>query len=139
MIRYTTDLTGIEPAALEGFFEGWPDPPSPETLLRILEGSATRVVALDSEANDGSGRVVGFVTAISDGVLAASIPLLEVRSEWRHRGIGGALVKAVLEELGDLYMVDLVCDEAVQPFYDSLGFLPARAMIKRSYDRQRGR
>ena len=29
----------VEPSQLDGFFEGWPDPPSPATLLRILRGS----------------------------------------------------------------------------------------------------
>ncbi len=39
MIRYTDQIEGIGPDALAGFFEGWPDPPSPETHLKILAAS----------------------------------------------------------------------------------------------------
>ena len=37
-----TDLTsaaGITAAQLPGFFQGWPNPPSPETHLRLLQQS----------------------------------------------------------------------------------------------------
>lgn len=45
------------------------------------------------------GQVVGFVNAISDGGLTAYIPLLEVRREWRGRGIASQLVNRLLEQL----------------------------------------
>jgi hypothetical protein len=35
-------------------------------------------------------------------------------------------------------MIDLVCDEALEPFYTSLGMKPARAMTVRRFDRQSG-
>lgn len=70
-IAYLTDLDGVTAAQLRGFFDGWPDPPTPETHLRILRGSATVVLAVDTE----TGCVVGFVTALSDGVLSAYPPL----------------------------------------------------------------
>ena len=63
------------------------------------------------------GRVVGFITAISDGVLSAFIPLLEVLPEYQGRGIGSELVKRMLRELEDFYMVDLVCDPELESFY----------------------
>ena len=49
--------------------------------------------------------MVGFVTAISDGVLSAFIPLLEVLPEWQGPGIGTELVRRILAELEDFYMV----------------------------------
>jgi hypothetical protein len=36
MIEYIYTSEGITPPQLQGFFEGWPDPPSPETHLRLL-------------------------------------------------------------------------------------------------------
>ena len=54
--------------------------------------------------------VVGFVTAVSDGVLSAYIPLLEVLPEYQDRGIGSELMRRILEQLDDLYMVDVLCD-----------------------------
>ena len=134
MIRYLNTANGIRPNQLSGFFDGWPSPPTPETHLAIMSGSYRVVLALD----DDRDTVVGFITAVSDGVLAAYIPLLEILPPYRRRGIGRELVTRMQEELGELYMVDLVCDEAMEPFYASLGMKPAHAMSVRRYDRQSG-
>ena len=128
-VHYTESLTGIEPEQLAGgFFEEWPNPPSPETHLRILQGSSHVVLAIDERSADG----VGFVTAISDGVLSAYIPLLEVLPDYRHQGIGQELMRRMLATLRDLYMVDLLCDPELQPFYQQLGMSPATGMLIRS-------
>jgi len=112
-VVYTTDVTGLSPAELGGFFVDWPSPPSAERHLEILRGSDHVVLARDGE----SGRVVGFITAISDGVLSAFIPLLEVLPEHQGQGIGSELVRRILGELEDFYMVDLVCDPELEGFY----------------------
>ena len=134
LIVYSDDLAGVTLEQLTGFFVGWPDPPAPETHLRLLAGSSHRLLARD----ETTGRVVGFVTAISDGVLAASIPALEVLPAYQGRGIGGELLRGMLERLRGLYMVDLVCDPELQPFYARFGMRPAPAMILRAYERQSG-
>jgi ribosomal protein S18 acetylase RimI-like enzyme len=132
MIEYRTTADGLRADQLRGFFVGWPDPPSPETHLRLLRGSAVVALALDGDA------VVGFATAVTDGVLSAYIPLLEVLPAYHGRGIGTELVRRVLDELGGLYMVDVVCDADVQPFYARLGLRPTHGMSLRRYDRQSG-
>jgi len=133
VITYTTSLDGITPAHLRGgFFVGWPNPPSPETHVRILQGSAYVVLAFDG------ANVVGFITAISDGVLAAYIPLLEVLSPYEGQGIGTELVRRMFDQLQHIYVIDLICDADVQPFYDRLGMTRHTGMIKRNYDRQSG-
>ena len=111
-VVYVTDVTGVTPAELEGFFVGWPSPPSPQRHLEILRGSDHVVLA-----RDDAGRVVGFITAISDGVLSAFIPLLEVLPDYQRQGIGSELVRRMLAELESFYMVDLVCDPELEPFY----------------------
>jgi ribosomal protein S18 acetylase RimI-like enzyme len=135
MIRYTSDLAGISADHLQGFFEGWINPPSPETHLALLAHSDYVVLARDEE----NGNVVGFVTAIGDGILSAYIPFLEVLSSYRGQGIGRELMRRMLERLGDFYMVDLLCDPELQPFYARLGMSPAAGMLLRNYDRQSGR
>jgi predicted N-acetyltransferase YhbS len=132
-IVYRDDAAGITPELLEGFFKGWPNPPSPATLLRILQSSDHIVLARAGE----QGRVVGLITAISDGVSAAYIPHLEVIDTMQGQGIGSELVRRMVAKLRALYMVDLVCDPELQPFYERLGFRPLTAMVIRNYDRQR--
>jgi len=133
-IRYQAGCDGIEPVHLEGFFEGWPDPPTSATHLRILRGSSVVVLAVDAD----TGSVVGFVTALSDGVTAAYLPLLEVLPAHRGRGIGSELVRRVLRAIGDLYMVDVTCDAGVLPFYRRLGFRPMTAAGLRRHAHQAG-
>lgn len=134
MIYYCDSADGIAEDQLHGFFVDWPNPPSPEAHLRLLRQSHAIAIAVDTDTD----RVVGFVTAISDGVLAAYIPFLEVLPGYQHLGIGSALMKNLLDQLRDYYMIDLLCDEDVQPFYASLGMEPAAGMVIRNYDRQSG-
>ena len=134
MIVYTDSLDGITAEKLHGFFAGWPHPPAPETHLTVLSRSSAVVLAVD----DSTGQVVGFITAISDGVLAASIPLLEVLPAYRGQGIGSELVRRMLDKLRRLYAIDLMCDAELQPFYARFGMRPYTGMIVRNYDRQSG-
>jgi ribosomal protein S18 acetylase RimI-like enzyme len=133
IIRYSTSLEQVTADQLRGgFFVGWPNPPAPETHLRLLQGSAYVVLAWDGE------QVVGFITAISDGVLSAYIPALEVLPAYQGQGIGTALVQQMLEQLRHLYMIDLICDAYVQAFYARVGMRPYTGMIHRNHDRQSG-
>ena len=126
VVEYLTSVEGIDPRQLTGFFEGWPAPPSPERHLALLRGSSHVVLARDA------GEVIGFVTAISDGVLAAYIPLLEVRRESRGKGIGVELVRRLLTQLEQFYMVDVVCDPDLIPFYQRFGMIPLAGMARRN-------
>ncbi|HWO61576.1 MAG TPA: GNAT family N-acetyltransferase [Umezawaea sp.] len=125
MIEFRTSVEGLRPDQLDGFFVGWPSPPSPERHLALLRGSTHAVVALDGD------RVVGFVTVLSDGVLMASIPLLEVLPGHQGRGIGRELVEVAVSLVGELYQVQLCCDDDVRPFYEKLGFLRVNGMVRR--------
>jgi ribosomal protein S18 acetylase RimI-like enzyme len=134
MISYIDTIQGIAAEQLQGFFVGWPNPPSPATHLRILAGNYAILLARD----DATGAVVGFITSISDGVSCAYIPHLEVLPAYQGRGIGSELVRRMLERLRQIYMIDLICDSNVQPFYERLGMHPYTGMILRNYDRQSG-
>ncbi|MBD3285242.1 GNAT family N-acetyltransferase [candidate division WOR-3 bacterium] len=134
MIRYTRSTRGISADKLNGFFEGWPKKPSPQRHLELLESSDEVIVAVDEE----SGDVAGFITAVTDHVLAAYIPFLEVLPRYRKKGIAGELLRRMLDKLKYLYMVDTVCDEEVIGFYKKSGFVKHTAMIYRNYTKQGG-
>jgi ribosomal protein S18 acetylase RimI-like enzyme len=134
-IEYTDRLDGVEARHLEGFFVGWPNRPSPERHLALLRGSVAMELARKSE----EGRIVGFVTAVGDGVLSAYIPLLEVLPDYQGRGIGTELVRRLLAALDHLYMVDVCCDAELEPFYRRLGFRALdRGMGIRNYEAAAG-
>lgn len=128
MISYVDSIGGITADKLHGFFVGWLNPPSPETHLKLLANSYKVILAID----DKTGNVVGFITAISDGVLSAYIPLLEVLPAYQGQRIGQELVRRMLEKLSGMYMVDLICDKKLQPFYARFGMKPANGMIIRN-------
>ena len=126
-IEYRASLEGIAADDLQGFFVGWRSPRTPEEHLQILEGSDDLVLAVDGD----TGRVVGFATALTDGVQAAFIPLLEVLPDYQGRGIGSELVRRLLDRLGSVPCIDLTCDPELQPFYERFGLQRSVGMIVR--------
>lgn len=134
MIVFRNSVEGITAEQLQGFFVGWPHPPSAPTHLELLQNSDEKILAMDED----TGNVVGFITAVTDKVLFAYIPLLEVLPAYQGRGIGQELVRRMLEQLRDLYAIDLLCDAQLQPFYEKLGMTKATGMYIRNYARQAG-
>lgn len=134
MIDYTESLEGIDEGRLAGFFVGWPNPPSPAVHLRLLRGSGHVVLAIDRQ----SGAVVGYVTAISDGVLSAYISYLEVVPAYQKRGIGAGLMERMMARLAGLYTVSLTCDPEMRVFYERFGMRATTGMMRHDYQRQSG-
>jgi len=131
VVIYRDSLGPVRPDNLHGFFVGWPQPPSPEMHHAVLANSDHLVLAIA----EPTGDVVGFITAISDGVLSAYIPLLEVLPTYQRQGIGSELVRRMLHQLGGLYAVDLLCDPELQSFYARLDMTPATGMRIRRHAR----
>lgn len=87
---YSNELHWLE--IEDGFFDGWPNPPNKDKHRGIMEKSYKCLVAIDEKSN----KIIGFINAISDGVLAAYIPLLEVLPQYQNQGIGSELVERML-------------------------------------------
>ena len=129
MIIYKYDISGVTEADLDPFFEGWPEKPALAKRLEILKNSDYVIIAMEDE------NITGFINAVTDKTLSAYIPLLEVIPKYRKQGIGTELVKRMLDQLKDYYMVDLCCDENLEGFYKKLGMGKVTGMIKRNYNR----
>jgi ribosomal protein S18 acetylase RimI-like enzyme len=124
VIVYQDTLGSIGPDDLRDFFVGWPRPPSSEKHAAVLANSNHIVLAID----DSSGDLVGFITALSDGVMCAYISFLEVVPTHRRQGIGSELVRRMLAKLRHLYAVDLLCDPELQSFYARFGMTTSAGM-----------
>jgi GNAT superfamily N-acetyltransferase len=127
VILYSEDMADVEQEMLVGFFVGWPRRPSAAQHLAVLRGSYRAVVAID----DSTGRVAGFVNLISDGVLTAFIPWLEVLPAYQGQGIGTELMRRVLAHTDRFYSVDLVCDAELVPYYKRFGMLGTSSAVLR--------
>ena len=115
MVVYTSNINDITPKELEGFFVGWAKPLTIEQHFNHLTKCTHFIAALEDD------RVVGFVSAFSDGIACAFIPMIEVLPKYQKRGIGSELIRRMLEALKHIGIVDLMCDESVQDFYERFG------------------
>ncbi len=125
-ITYASSFGQVDGSDLSGFLAHWDFEPPAGTLFEMLSRSTEVVVARDA----GSGVVCGYITALSDGVACAYISALEVRAEYRSRGIGTALLNQMVDRL-DVFAVYLSCAPALVPFYEAAGFKPGISMGKR--------
>ncbi len=127
MIEYRSDITTLAPEQIQGFFVGWQHPFPPETHLRMLAGSDLAQVALDTD----TGRVIGFVAALTDDVQGAFITLLEVLPAYQGQGVGKALLTQMLDRLSHIQTIELMCDADLVPFYEQFGMKPSGGMVLR--------
>jgi GNAT superfamily N-acetyltransferase len=127
VIYYTDDLAAVREDMLHGFFADWPRRPSPGQHLDVLRRSYRSVVAID----DADERVAGFVNMLSDGVLSAFIPWLEVLPGYQGQGVGSELMRRILQGTERFYSVDLVCDQALIPYYARFGMHGASSAVLR--------
>jgi ribosomal protein S18 acetylase RimI-like enzyme len=133
-IIYSSDKNDIKNLTRENFFAGWPNKPSEEVLRKSIANATYAILAIDTKNN----RLAGYITALSDDVLSAYIPFLEVDKNYQKQGIGRRLVEEMLKQLDHLYMIDLVCDKEMVGFYAKTGFKSWHAMIKRNSSHQSG-
>lgn len=84
-ISYRSNLDGIGVEQLsEHFFDGWPNPPSKTTFLRLLEQSYAAELAVDDE----TGKVIGFIQAFRMGCLVHTFHCWKWCRSSKVRGLG---------------------------------------------------
>ena len=90
----------------------------PEVLRKAYANSLCTLAAYEDE------KLVGLIRSVGDGHTILFIQDLLVYPEYQRRGIGTALVNALLDQYPHVYQIELATDntEKTVAFYKSFGF-----------------
>ena len=117
-IREYRDYDEAELLALYGSV-GWTNYlRRPEHLRAAFEGSLCVLGAREG------GTLAGLLRAVGDGCLVVLVQDLLVRPEYQRRGVGRALMEALLSRYKDVYQLLLLTDDrpGTTAFYEAMGF-----------------
>jgi predicted N-acetyltransferase YhbS len=105
---------------------GWAKRVADAAQFQLLVSRSQRaLVAVDN------GEVIGFARALCDEICNGYLAMLVVAPSHRRRGIGQALVKAVMGEDRGITWVLRAGREGVAPFYEKLGFVRSDVAMER--------
>lgn len=90
----------------------------PEVLRRGFENSLLTLGAYEDE------QLLGIIRTVGDGHTIVFVQDVLVYPEYQRRGIGSALLRAVLERFAHVRQIQLVTDNTPKTiaFYQSMGF-----------------
>ena len=117
-IHYTT-ARSFTAEQLERLFlsVNWESGKYPERLLKALQNCDTVYTAWDGD------KLVGLISAIDDGEIAAYVHYLLVDPEYQGIGLGSALLHIVKEKYRNYLHFFLVAEhKALVEYYERLGF-----------------
>ncbi len=116
-IRLSTDPDEVSWQELARVFELAPlgQKRAPEKLEQAFRHSQLNVFAFDKERLVGAGR------ALSDGVWRAAIYDVAVLPEYQGRGIGGRIIRQLIEHAG-VDVITLFAAPGKEAFYERFGF-----------------
>lgn len=102
---------------------------SPDMLEKAYRRSLLVLAAYEGE------RLAGVIRVVGDGCSIVFVQDVLVLPEYQRRGIGTALVRAVLERYSHVYQMELATDntEKTSAFYRSLGFTPLEELGCRGF------
>lgn len=118
MIRYT-DERSYTKEQLERLFLSvdWESGKHPDRLYRAIQNCETVFTAWDGE------ELVGLISAIDDGEIAAYVHFLLVAPDHQGSGIGKALLKLTEKKYKDFLHYFLVAEhKGLIEYYERLGF-----------------
>ncbi len=121
------DIEGVDWQAVADVYAETLGPEDPAQLARTWARSFATVLAY------AEGRLVGVARAISDGEREALIVGVAVRPAFQRRGIGTAMMRALIDDLKRTAIL-LTCDEDQNvPFYEGLGFRTLKRVMGLGY------
>ena len=114
------------------FENGWIDGrvSNLEQFLALLSKSQRALVAVHD------GEIVGFARAICDELSNGYLSMLVVAEPHRRKGVGRALVEAVIGGNDRISWMLRVGDREVAPFYEKLGFVRSTEAMERPRAKQ---
>lgn len=120
--RILKDISPEDRAAMERLYRenGWIGPA--DSAEFIAAGMANSAVAVAAYADS---ELVGMGRALSDNVSDAYIQDVAVSASFRHHGVGGGIVRKLIEELRrrGVDWIALVGAPGTEHFYRELGFV----------------
>ena len=80
--------------------------------------------------------LIGYIDCVSNGVTDAYIQDLMVHPDYQRRGVGTDLMKKMIDYLKKkhIYMISVVFEEKLKPFYEKFGFFSMLCGQMETYD-----